>query len=166
MGVLQQVHTYVLIAAALPVAYAAYRDLREFRIPNACPLALLALYPLHVWLAPAPVDIAMGATAAAVMFAVTFAFYVLDRFGGGDVKLLTALALWAGPALLADLVVYTTLAGGALAIVYISRAKLLAALTPDRSGDAAARERALAGRLPYGLAVAAGGLAVLGGLAV
>jgi len=154
-------HTTVLVAAALPVVYAAARDLREFKIPNECSLLLLALYPLHVWLSPVPVSVPTAAPVAVIVFAVTYGLYALKRFGGGDVKLLSALALWAGPGLIADLVVMTSVAGGVLALAYLSPIRHVFALTLDRVGDAAARDNVLAERLPYGLAIAVGGLVCL-----
>lgn len=166
MTALPQIHTIVLIAAAAPVVWAAVNDLRDFRIPNECSLALLALYPLHAWLSPAAVDPLTGMMSAAAVFAVTYAFYAFDRFGGGDVKLLSVLALWAGPALLADLVVITTLTGGVLAVVFMTRARFVLALALERAGETAASGNVIAERLPYGVAIAVGGLVVFARLAV
>lgn len=161
MTSLSEYHTYVIAAAGLPVLYAALRDLREFRIPNECALLLLALYPLHVWLSPEAVDIAGGVVTGGIVFAAAFSLYLLNKFGGGDVKMLAALALWAGPSLVGDLVMVTTLSGGVLALVFLSRARVVLALALDHAGDVGARDNVLAERLPYGVAIAIGGIAVL-----
>lgn len=154
-------HDYVLIAAAIAVAAAALHDVRAFRIPNECSLLLLALYPLHVWLSPVPVAIDASVLAAAAIFAGAFLIYSFGRFGGGDVKLLGVLALWAGPALAVDFLTVTALAGGVMAIVYMSRFRITLAFAFDCVGDLRTRDTILAEQLPYGLAIAAGGVAVL-----
>lgn len=154
-------HTYVIAAATLPVLYAALRDLREFRIPNECSLLLLALYPLHVWLAPTAVDVAGAVVTGGITFAATFVLYLMNKFGGGDVKVFAALAVWAGPALVGDLVIVTTLSGGVLALVFLSRARIAVAMAFDHAGDMNARDNVLAERLPYGVTIAIGGIAVL-----
>jgi prepilin peptidase CpaA len=61
--------------------------------------------------------------------------------GGGDVKLLASTSVWAGPALVFPLLMVTALAGGLVAV-----------------GVLAARRRR--SPLPYGVAIAAGGLVV------
>jgi prepilin peptidase CpaA len=67
--------------------------------------------------------------------------------GGGDVKLLAASALWTGSAALLPFLTATALAGGLLAAVFLVFAR--------RGGRRVA--------LPYGVAIAAGGLLVTGG---
>jgi prepilin peptidase CpaA len=61
-------------------------------------------------------DIWGNLIAAGVAFAVTFCLYLPGWFGAGDVKLLTAVMLWAGPQHAAQLVVIVALAGGAIAM--------------------------------------------------
>ncbi|MBO6521985.1 MAG: prepilin peptidase [Rhodospirillales bacterium] len=154
-------HDCVLIAAAIAVLAAARYDVREFRIPNECSLLLLALYPLHLWLSPAAISIDMSILVAAAVFAGAFLIHFLGRFGGGDVKLLSVLALWAGPALAVDFLMVTALAGGVMAIVYMSRFRMTLACAFDAVGDTRTRDTILTEQLPYGLAIAAGGVAVL-----
>ncbi|NJS13989.1 MAG: hypothetical protein HC788_04455, partial [Sphingopyxis sp.] len=48
---------------------------------------------------------------AGIVFAVGFVSFVVGWIGGGDVKLLTALTLWAGPSHGPELLVMTTLVG-------------------------------------------------------
>lgn len=154
-------HEYVLIAAALAVLMAAHRDLREFRIPNECSILLLVLYPLHVWLSPGHIYVVSGAVVATVVFAAGYLVHAIGRFGGGDVKLIASLSLWSGPALISDFLIVTALAGGVMAIVYMSRFRLALAYSFERIGDERVRDNILAEQLPYGLAIAAGGFAVL-----
>ncbi len=161
-----QIHTFVALLAALPVAYAALSDLRAFRIPNMCTVLLLGLYPVHIWLSPTSVDIGGALIVAAITFLVCFAIYATGRLGGGDVKLISALALWAGPTLIAELLVITTFAGGILSLIYMSRFRDVIALNFDRVGEASARDHVLGEKLPYGVAIACGGSAVLFKLAM
>jgi prepilin peptidase CpaA len=88
--------------------------------------------------------------------------------GGGDVKLAGALAVALPPAAVWDLVVATTLAGGALGIGYIVAARSLS--VPARAVPAGLFHRVLRvearrirrrGPLPYAVAIAAGGALVL-----
>ena len=65
-----------------------------------------------------------GLIAAAVIFAFTVIFWRLGWMGGGDVKLLTAAAIFVPPFLVPMLIAATALAGGVLAIVFIIGRKL------------------------------------------
>lgn len=161
-----QFHTFVLLLSAVPVAYAALSDLRTFRIPNMCTVLLLGLYPIHVWMSPSSVDVTGALVVAAISFVVCFAIYATGRLGGGDVKLISALALWAGPTLIAELLVITTFAGGALSLIYLSRFRDVIALSFERVGEASARDHVLSEKLPYGMAIACGGCIVFFKLAM
>lgn len=161
MTELNEFHAFVLLIAVAPLLVAAASDMREFRIPNECSVLLLALYPVHIWLAPAGIDIIGGMLVGACVFAVTFTLYALDRLGGGDVKLLSVMGLWAGPAYAADLIVITTLTGAGLGLILLSRVGASIALSLDRVGETAARDNVLSERMPYGVAIACGGLATL-----
>ena len=154
-------HALVLLIAAAPLFVAAATDMREFRIPNECSALLLVLYPLHVWLAPGGVDAVGGMLVGASIFAVTFGLYAMDRLGGGDVKLLATMGLWAGPAHATDLIVITTLAGAGLGLILLSQIGASIALGLDQMGETAARDNVLSKRMPYGVAIACGGLATL-----
>jgi prepilin peptidase CpaA len=154
-------HDYVLIAAAVAVLAAALYDVREFRIPNECSLLLLVLYPLHLWTSPQAIGIDMSVLAAACVFGAAVLVYWFGTFGGGDVKLLSVLALWAGPALVWDFIAVTVLAGGVMAVIYMTRYRMMLAWAFDAVGGVRIRDTLLAEQLPYGLAIAAGGVAVL-----
>ena len=83
-------------------------------------------------------------------------------FGGGDVKLLTVVSLWAGPAHITQLLLIMSVSGMLLGLGIIATRRWIA-LTP-------ARERAwlgplpgwaVRGKCPYGIAIGVGALAVL-----
>ncbi|WP_366554397.1 A24 family peptidase [Aquibaculum sediminis] len=90
-----------------------------------------------------------GALAVFLLGLLAFRYGIL---GGADVKLLSAAALWLQPAQLLVFLQVTALAGGVLALVYL----LLARLRGESAGSV---------KLPYAVAIAAGGLAVTPSLA-
>ena len=157
---LNSIHTFILLLAAVPFVWSAISDVRSYTIPHACTLALFALYPLHVWLAPGDINVTASLLVAVSAFALCFTFYALKRLGGGDVKLITAAALWAGPALIADFTMVTALTGGVLALVYLTHFHIAPALGFDIAGMRGYRS-SMTIKLPYGVAIAAGGLATL-----
>ena len=101
--------------------------------------------------------------AGAVSLFVGLMFQLARFMGGGDVKLFAALALWLGPAGSVSAALATAIAGGAFALFFIRRptpsngevkadtlVRLAARLQLDEGRDFE--------RVPYGVAVAAGGL--------
>lgn len=145
--------------AALLIA-AALNDAATFRIPNRLVLALVALYPLHLALAGAPGAASGGLLAGAVVLAGGTLLFRLGLVGGGDAKLAAAIALWAGPAHLPAFLVVAAVAGGLLALFAVGPARLGLIYAAVALGCARARDMLLAGKLPYGVAIAAGGLFV------
>ena len=142
------------LAAVGLFAAAAVTDSRSRRIPNALPagLALLGLVRMAAALAAGAGAGAVAADLAAAM-AVFAAGAVAFRFGllgGGDAKLIAAGALWLGAAALGPFLLATVLAGGVLAVAFVVAGLL------RRRGAAAAS-------LPYGIAIAAGGILVSAG---
>jgi prepilin peptidase CpaA len=134
---------------------AALSDLREYRIPNKISLALLALYPIHVLVSPAPVDWLMALAVASLVFAAGLTLFFCRMIGGGDVKFLAAASLWAGATLTLPLLLVMGLAGGALGLVALGiqnvrryRSAGIAGVVPDNT--------VAAPKLPYGVAIAAG----------
>lgn len=147
MGDLLLIPAAVVFVVAL--LDAALGDLRHLRIANRVPMALLAAFPLFAvaggmgdgdWLGHLGTGL--------VCFVASAALFVLGVWGGGDAKLLPAVALWAGPAALPRLLLVMGLAGGLVA---------LAVLAGRRAGAGGLRP-ALRLRVPYGIAIAAGGL--------
>jgi prepilin peptidase CpaA len=154
----------VLVLASL---VAAYTDLARRRISNVLTLGIaavgLALSAMH-GLVP---FLAMLATYAAVLVAGTIPFS-RGLIGGGDVKLLAAGAVCAGWPGCIEFLLVTSLAGGVLAVVELTRAHRLR--TAFQELATAAYVGTLARgvvldpqrrRLPYALAIAAGALILL-----
>jgi Flp pilus assembly protein protease CpaA len=161
---------------------AAITDLRERRIPNWLTGGAAALYPVYLLLSPSPVAWP-GALALTLLVALLgLALFVRELIGGGDVKLIAALSLWAGLDHFAVFALVTTLTGGVLGLAtlwlrrwaglvqaHLAGFGLVAASAGDAApspGESGASTPAppispAPATLPYGIAIAAGGVAVV-----
>lgn len=146
----EYLHYGLLVGLAIALLVAAFTDIRRRQIDNWLNAVIALAAPLFWWasgldLYPGVVLQLAVAVGAFAVLAVLFAFKLM---GGGDVKLLTALALWVPPLLFVQLLIIMALAGGVLTIVmgawHIMR----------RQRDRIA--------IPYGVAIAFGGLWILG----
>lgn len=146
-------------AAAAVLIWAAVSDVRRYLIPNAASLLLAGLFVAYALSIRTVAPLPGHALAGAAAFAAGAGFFRLGVMGGGDVKLFAATALWAGPSHIADLLLMTTLAGGLLGVAVLIARRLSGRAAPSPSGVASVP--ALRARLPYGVAIAAGGLWVL-----
>jgi prepilin peptidase CpaA len=145
----------VLIAASI---YAAVSDAVSYTIPNRCPLAIVAAFAAHsVGAAPAPTFYSL-LTASAV-FAVGLFMFARGWLGGGDVKQIAAIALWSGPQLLPLFLLASALAGGTVALVYLSPLRRWLP-QPASPGPDANELPLLQQPVPFGLAIAVGGTIV------
>lgn len=101
------------------MALAALSDLARFKIPNALPVALTCLYFLAMALGLVPFSLATLLAAFALFLGGFFLFH-FQIVGGGDVKLLAALALWVGAAHLFAFLLLAAVAGGILAFLLLA----------------------------------------------
>jgi prepilin peptidase CpaA len=142
------------------VAFAAAMDLLTMTIPNRVSLALLlAFLPLG---AAAGLDawaLLEHFAAGAAMLGFGVLLFIPGWIGGGDAKLLAAIALWVGFDNLASYVFYVALAGGMLALLF-SAARSLPLPRPLLGEAWAQRLHRQDAGIPYGLALAAGALLV------
>lgn len=110
--------SYALLAAlATALLVAAFTDLRRREIANGLNAAIALCAPLW-WLSMGFGWTAIGfqLALAAVTFVVACILFAIRQMGGGDVKLLTALALWFTPASFAQVVVLMAVIGGGASI--------------------------------------------------
>ncbi|NTU76694.1 MAG: hypothetical protein HGA90_02610 [Alphaproteobacteria bacterium] len=149
-------YTIVLALAALLVIAAATIDARSFRIPNLVPLALLALFPLYVFASPFPVAWIENLAIFALTLAAGLGLYAKKWAGAGDIKLMVALSLWAGPAYVLMFLFITTVAGGLLALAVAGITWRRARRAPETATVSLAKTP-----IPYGVAIAIGGLCTL-----
>ena len=120
----------------LLLSLAAIFDIWKFVIPNAVGVGLVVLFIGTALFLPFDVDWLSHFGAAAAVFAGGAVLFHFNKLGGGDVKLLTAVALWAGFESLPELLLYIALAGGALAIGLKLIRRILMGLLVARPGKA------------------------------
>jgi prepilin peptidase CpaA len=139
----------LLIGLAATLVVAAVIDVRTFTISNRLNLAVALsapLYWLSISMSPWP-DMAIQLAAGGIVFAILAGAFYAGMMGGGDVKLAAALALWFSPAGTLKFLVLMSLAGGILTLVILAWHRL--------------RRRVGRPEIPYGVAIAFGGLAIL-----
>ncbi len=157
-------HLIALFGFVGLMAAAAVEDVRRLVVPNPLVLALCALWPLS-FATGAEASLAAGLIAvacAAAIFLAGAVVFARGLIGGGDVKLLSVAALWAGPDRVVLLLLLTALIGGVLAVACLTP---LGAWVGAWRGSAPNSGEAVAGTgsgapVPYGVAIAAAALLV------
>jgi prepilin peptidase CpaA len=140
----------LLVALAIALVAAAINDIRERRIANWLNIGIAAGAPLF-WFASGMAfwpDMVIQLGLAFVVFWAFAGLFALGLLGGGDVKLLGALALWLTPLAFLDLLLVMAFVGGAIAVIFVVRRVVW---KPETQGT-----------LPYGVAITAGALWVIG----
>ncbi|HVC56231.1 MAG TPA: prepilin peptidase [Stellaceae bacterium] len=118
----------VLVAFTAVMAIAAFEDLRRLVIPNLLSIILCALWPFHFYFAGTPSlsGALLTIGCALAVFVGGFILFAFKQLGGGDVKLLGAVTLWAGgPTGTYELLVLVAIIGGALALLLLLVDRLL-----------------------------------------
>jgi prepilin peptidase CpaA len=136
----------LLGALALALIVAAVGDWRSRTIENWLNLGIALGAPLW-WLANGESlwpDAAIHLLIATVAFGVFTGMFAIGAMGGGDVKLITALALWFPLVPFVTLLAAMAIVGGILTVGMVIRQNRLK--LPGRP------------EVPYGIAIAAGGL--------
>lgn len=142
--------SYGLIGGlAIALLVAACTDFRRRQIDNWLNAAIAIGAPLFWWASGLSLWPGVGAQlgVSLVTFAATAALFALRAMGGGDVKLLTVLALWIRPGDFLFLVVVMALLGGLLTIAF-------------GAWHVARRQQGRVA-IPYGIAISAAGLLTL-----
>ena len=134
---------------AILLIYAAVVDVRTFTISNRLNLGIALLAPVYWFSVGLPLwpDAAIQVAIAAGVFVLLAAAFYAGMMGGGDVKLAAALALWFSPVMTVNFLVWMSIGGGVLTavVLLVHRAK-------KKPGKP---------EVPYGVAIAFGGLAIL-----
>ena len=150
----------------LLLGIAAVFDTWKFVIPNAIAVALVVLFIATALLLPEVTPLVPEMTwmawlshvgAAVAVFIGGAVLYAFNKMGGGDVKLLTAVAFWAGFEHLTELLLYVAVAGGVLAIGLIVMRKVImsAGSASTKLAEIKLPRVLLDGEaVPYGLAIA------------
>ena len=151
--IVDEIRATAFLAVLACLLWAAIADVRWREIPDAVPLALLVLYAVPA-LGGAAAGVWWGALlVAGAVFAGGAGLFALGALGGGDVKLLAATALWAGPLGTPVFLAVTAVAGGVLAAGFV-----LAGATRPTRGHPTHGHRSARRTLPYAVAIAVGGL--------
>ena len=139
----------LLVALAIALVTAAITDLRSRQIANWLTGTVALGAPLFWWASGLSLwpGVALQLGIAALAFAILAVLFALRAMGGGDVKLLTALALWVAPLQFGQLIVLMALLGGALTLAF--GAWHIMRRRKDRLA------------IPYGVAISAAGLWIL-----
>lgn len=159
----------VLIVAVGILAIIAYGDVRMRRIPNALCLAIATLGLARIALAHDTAAASQTLAAGAVIFAVTFLLFWRGAIGGGDAKLVAAMALLIGHEELLSFLFLMSLCGGALAVATLAQNNLRLLhwrlsgreRMPPVTETAGSIAAPVGSTVPYGVAVAAAGVITL-----
>jgi prepilin peptidase CpaA len=158
--------TFASVMLAL-LLVAAWRDIVTRTIPDTVSLLLFAVGGLARIL-NGPSALAFSAAAALLLFILLLIVHSHRLIGGGDVKIMTALAVGLSPLDCYHFVVATIFAGGLLGLTYLLLSRRLGALYTAKRISLLSRVFAVEawrirrrGPLPYGVAIAAGGAFVL-----
>ena len=150
---------FALLLSAAALVWAAVSDVRLYQIPNRASAILVATFLLmSIFMRSS--FLFGGLIVGGAVVAVGALLFARRLMGGGDVKLLAAVALWCGPTLLTPFALVTSLAGATLAAFMLSPlARRLPA--PPNEGWVTGGAGALRQPTPFGVAIAVGGFWVL-----
>lgn len=140
----------LLGALACMLVAAAVTDLRSRTISNYLNLAIALLAPLYWWACSIAIwpDMAVQLGLGLAVFALFAGLFALGMMGGGDVKMLAALALWFPWQALFSLLVIMALIGGVVTLVTVIHHRVT-----RRMGRP---------EVPYGVAISLAALWVVG----
>jgi prepilin peptidase CpaA len=143
---------------------AAMTDTAARIIPNKI-CALLAILAIARLPFSDRSQLIMSVATIALLFAALFTLYVRGYLGGGDVKLLSAVAIGLPVASLLQLLTAMSLAGGVIALLHLVLRRLPRPTLPPVGSSFLRRVYAIErwrnlrrAPLPYGVAIAAGGI--------
>lgn len=145
----------LMLLAMLCLLAACVADAWRFEIPDSLSIAILALAVVYGFTQPG-FGWGWHLLAVALVFAAGLILFARGWMGGGDVKLMTAVAGWTGVAGLPALLTGMAIAGGVLALVLLAtRAALRVADLPAERTPGLFRDGA---PMPYAIAIAGGTL--------
>ena len=147
------------------VIVAALRDVTTFTIPNWISFAGIAAFFPAALMVHMPLGALEGSVIVGVAaLAVGMVMFSLGWIGGGDAKLFAACAFWLGWPAIMPFMIWTSVAGGVLAVSLLFSRKVAAGYAgvgPAWFG----RLMQQGGDVPYGLAIAVGALIAFPGAA-
>jgi prepilin peptidase CpaA len=153
----------ILFLFCLAVVYGALSDVANYTIPNWVSYGLVALFAVNAALHWQPAALAWHVAIALLVFAICFIFWRFAWLGGGDVKFVSAIALWMGPAYILPYLVALCLASLVLVGLLKLAARRSAAIQAGAWPAVVKRmlQKAEDNALPYGLPAAVAAIAVI-----
>lgn len=149
----------LLLAFPALLVLAAASDVGRYVIPDWVSIALAAAFLAGAVVAGMPWPaVAWHAGTGLAMFLLGFVLFAFRAIGGGDVKLLAACAVWTGWPDLPRFVLYVALFGGVAGLMLLAARRALRG-RPAPARPWLARLLRPGQGIPYGTAIAAGGLA-------
>ena len=151
----------VIVTAVAILAIIAHSDVRARRIPNVLVAVIAMLGLLRLIITGDPIAATHTFGASLLVFTVGFILFCGGTLGGGDAKLIAAMALLIGYRDLVGFLFLMSLCGGVLALTILARDKLSlqgGRLSPRAVGLVSAPRRTT---VPYGVAIAAAGIVTL-----
>ncbi len=139
----------VLGVLSLLLITAMVTDWRAREIPNWLTASVVLLAPVWWWASGYALwpGIGMQLIFCGIVFAIGLGLFAINAMGGGDVKLLAALALWLPGLELLRMLIIMSLIGGALTIAMLAWHRL-----KKHEGNP---------EIPYGLAISAAALWII-----
>tara|TARA_R110002110_G_scaffold338508_2_gene548957 strand:- start:456 stop:971 length:516 start_codon:yes stop_codon:yes gene_type:complete len=152
--------TFPIAIFSAAMIFAGVRDLTTMTIPNWLTSALALSFFAVALLAQMPLaDIAQHTAVAVVTVLLGMVFFAKGWIGGGDAKLMAAVALWLGWAQALPYFVIASMLGGGLTLLILGYRNLpLPAFVLRQAWAMRLHDRAEG--VPYGLALAAAGLLI------
>ena len=153
-------HHSMMLFFPLAMALAAALDLLTMKIPNRLSAVLTLGYFALALIAGRPwLEMGEHVLCGAAVLVLTFAMFQFRWIGGGDAKLAAATALWIGWSPLAEYGLSSAIAGGGLTLLILV-GRRFALPSPLAAQAWIARLHDARTGIPYGIALALGGLMV------
>jgi len=156
-----------IASTLLLLLISAWRDIATRTIPNFAALCILVL-GLAARMPAGKLALLLSAGTAALLFVLLLIPYSCRAIGGGDIKIITAVAVGLPPIDTYRFIVATALAGGLLGVAYLLLYRRRHKARGSTRTSAISRVMAVEawrisrrGPLPYGVAIAIGGAFVL-----
>lgn len=149
-------HNIILALAGIVMIFAAGSDAARFRIPNISCLAILLLFPVYVFTSQTTIPWPEHVAVFVIVLVLGYVLFLKNLAGAGDIKLIAVIALWAGPEYWGHFLFITAIAGGVLSLGIGAVTLVRRRLSPTTEGPSLSQTP-----IPYGVAIAVGGLCTL-----
>lgn len=148
----------ILIILQLLLIGAALQDVAMLRISNLFPIALILLFGAWLYANGVPPSLWQNGVVFLIAAVAGIGLFAVRALGGGDVKLLAAIALWFSLQGGLYLLFYVTFCGGLLSLAFIFARRMVPVGARDRIKWPALKAK---GPIPYGIAICGGALFAL-----